>query len=853
MNPEVWARVEEVLEGALEQPLEARTAYLEAEVGGEPEVRRQVETLLLSEESAVHFIERPIFSLPVRPLESDFEEGSRIGAYRVLRPIGQGGMGKVYLAERADETFEKKVAIKVLRRGRDSAEIVRRFRHERQILAQLDHPNIAKLLDGGTTVDGRPYFVLEYVQGVRIDHYCDGQQLSISERVRLFRKVCAAVGFAHQNLVIHRDLKPGNILVNASGEPVLLDFGIAKLLDGALSGTAEPTVLTETGSQPMTPRYASPEQIEGRPVTTASDVYSLGILLYELLTGHRTYATAGVSFAELRRIICETEPERPSAVVGQVAERREQSQPATPETVSSVRASDPRSLKRQLAGDLDSITLKALRKEPRHRYATVEGLSEDLYRHLEGLPVLARQGDFTYRTYKFVRRHQLALAVAAALAMTFFSVALGVLWTQAVRAVEDRNLALEQRDSALEVSQFLVDRFDLADPAKGEGAIITARELLDAAVVVVETREELVPQDQAALAGAIGRAYLGLDLYTEARPHLERSLFLREERGDQPSSEMVVTMFDLAYLLHELGESKLAESYTGRALDHVTEGGVDSRRLAGFLNNRGSNLANAGDLEAAEVFLRQALAMKARLYGQDELELDRIRHSLASVLNKRGKLEEAEQLFRKNLSVREKYYGRQSAEVARVLSNLVLLLEARNPEAAEAAARESLEIRRELGWEPLQLAVTQNNLAVVLRFRGRFEESETIYREVLALLEAEQGERHRTVGFVLVGLSSTLLGLDRPEEAEELARRALDIFHYNFDDDHWRIATAESALGGSLLAQGRIDEAEPLLRHSREVLEEIRGPKASATLEAAQRVRALEGGGSLVFVVEAPQ
>jgi tetratricopeptide (TPR) repeat protein len=316
---------------------------------------------------------------------------------------------------------------------------------------------------------------------------------------------------------------------------------------------------------------------------------------------------------------------------------------------------------------------------------------------------------------------------------------------------------------------------------------------------------------------------------------------------------MVITLLDLAYLLHEQGDLKLAENYTEQALDHVMRGGVDSRRLAGFLSNRGNNLADAGDLEAAEVLLRQALAMKARLFGQDELELDRIRHSLASVLNKRGKFEEAEELFLKNLSVREKYHGRQSAEVAWVLNNLVLLLEIRNPKAAEAAARESLEIRRNLGWEPLQLAVSQNNLAAVLRYQGRYEESEALYREVLTVLEAEQGEKHRTVGFVLVGLSSTLLGLERPQEAEELARRALDIFHYNFDSNHWRIAAAESTLGASLLAQGRVEEAEPLLRRSLRVLEEVRGPEASATLEAAQRVRALEGDGMLVFVVEVPQ
>lgn len=336
---------------------------------------------------------------PLRRELPTLDPGRRIGAYAIVREIGRGGMGAVYLAKRADGEFEKQVAIKVLKRGTDTDEVLRRFRAEREILARLEHPNISRLLDAGTTDDGLPYFVMEYVEGKPITRYADEHQLSIVDRLKLFRIVCAAVSYAHQNLVIHRDLKPGNVLVTTKGEVRLLDFGIAKLVEQA--GSESPMV-TVTVQRVLTPEYASPEQARGESITTVSDVYSLGIFLYELLTGSRPYKLKHGSVDEITRAICEQEPERPSTAVTRLSERTEGIEKA----------------RRQLRGDLDNIVLKALRKEPQRRYASVDQFSDDIRRHLEGLPVQARKDTFSYRAGKFVERHKLAVAAAALILLT---------------------------------------------------------------------------------------------------------------------------------------------------------------------------------------------------------------------------------------------------------------------------------------------------------------------------------------------------------------------------------------------------------------------------------------------------
>lgn len=432
MHPERWRKIDELFHAFFEMTPNSRSGFLEGACGGDASLRAEIEKLIDGSDQAGRFIETPPVldetTIALSDLETEPVAGFRLGAYNVIREIGRGGMGTVYLAARADEEFQKRVAIKLVTAGFDHESIIQRFRNERQILAGLDHPNIARLLDGGTTENGAPYFVMEYIEGQTIRDYCDTHRLTTIERLKLFRTVCSAVHFAHQNLIVHRDIKPGNILVTEGGTPKLLDFGVAKLL----SPTAQAGDVTEVTSRMMTPEYASPEQARGEIITTASDVYSLGVLLYELLTGHRPYRVSSRSMMEIIEAICEEQPTKPSTVIG----RTETSPGAggnteltvTPEAVSKARDSEPNRLRRELQGDLDNIVLKAVRKEPRRRYASVEQFSEDIQRYFEHLPVIACQDTVSYRTGKFIVRHKAGVAALLIIALTLLSATIATGW-----------------------------------------------------------------------------------------------------------------------------------------------------------------------------------------------------------------------------------------------------------------------------------------------------------------------------------------------------------------------------------------------------------------------------------------
>ncbi len=425
MAAERWQQISQLYHALCARDRTGRTEFLADACGGDSDLRETLESLLAHQGSAEHFMDVPALEIAGQMLSGSEMasttrmEGRRFGAYRILRELGRGGMGSVYLADRVDEVFHKRVAVKIIQPGPAAGTIIERFRQEREILAALDHPTIARVVDGGNTDDGAPYLVMDYVDGQPIDTWCDQHKADVTRRLELFRAVCSGVQHAHDRGVLHRDLKPTNIFVTAEGGVKLLDFGIAKLMaSDAVPGT--PPATTATATRAMTPRYASPEQVRGERLSVTSDVYALGVVLYELLTGHWPYRTHSHLLHEITRAICEEDPVVPSTAVAEVPQRLDEigtTHLLTPQTVNEVCEATLARLRRRLEGDLDKILLKALDKDPARRYRSVEQFSEDVRRHLEGLPVTAQEATFRYRAAKFTRRHRVGV-VSTFLAMT---------------------------------------------------------------------------------------------------------------------------------------------------------------------------------------------------------------------------------------------------------------------------------------------------------------------------------------------------------------------------------------------------------------------------------------------------
>lgn len=583
MTPERWQQVKELLQSVLEQPTEEQTAFLNHVAGGDDPLRLEVESLLEFQEGNENFIETSALEITARSVGAESQDemaGAQIGPFQVEREIGRGGMGAVYLAQQNDNHYQRQVAIKIIKRGMDSDEIVRRFRNERQILANLTHPNIAGLFSGGTTAAGLPFFVMEYVEGKPINEYCQARELSIEERLKLFRTVCSAISYAHQNLVIHRDLKPSNILVTDDGVPKLLDFGIAKLLNAA---DAPEALMTETMLRVMTPEYASPEQARGERMTTASDVYSLGVVLYELLTGQRPYRLKNRLPHEIAQIISERVPERPSTAISRAEEVAEGGAPestSTTQPTGKARAGELAKLRRSLRGDLDNIVLMAMRKDPARRYQSVEQFSEDIRRHLEGLPVRARKDTFDYRASKFIRRNRLGVAAAAVVILVLLAGIFSTRW-------EARRAERRFNDVRVLANSFLFEFHDAIETLPGA---TPARELVvKRALEYLNSLAQEAGSDpglQRELAAAYfkvgdvqGRPnYANLGNFTGALESHRKSLALRQTLASAQPKDAVQQL-------------ELAESY-----DRV-----------------GEILAQSGDLTAALNSFRQGLAINEAL------------------------------------------------------------------------------------------------------------------------------------------------------------------------------------------------------------------------------------------------
>lgn len=887
-----WHQATELFRAARELPPDQRTAFLDERCAGDLDLRREVESFLAGDEGSGDTLEAAVGAeaASLGDERGSSLTGRRIGPYQLFHPLGHGGMGSVYLAARVDDQFCRQVAIKLIKPGMDSEGILRRFRNERQILAGLDHPNVARLFDGGTTREGLPYFVMEYIDGEPIDRYCDGQKLTIGERLELFCTVCSAVHSAHQNLVVHRDLKPGNILVTAEGEPKLLDFGIAKLLNPELAAqTISPTGVDSR--RPMTPDYASPEQLRGGPITTASDVYTLGKLLYELLTGHRPYRLEGLSLQEIKRVVCEIEPEKPSTTSGRVEENGN-GERLTPETVSELRGSKPESLRRKLSGDLDNIVLMAMRKEPQRRYASARELADDIRRHLSGQPVIARPSTFGYRAGKFVRRNKLAVAFVVLLVV--FAAGMTV---QSIRADRQRAIAEEERARAEEVTRFLVELFQVSDPSEARGRKVTARELLDKAAGKIGQELGGQPQTQATLMHSMGSAFLGLGLYADAEPLIDRALAIRQQlhRGDHPG--VAESLHATGRIRWAAGEPRDAAELFLAALQmrvRLHDGEEDHLDVAESQHELAKALFNTGDQAGSEKLLRTALATRRRWLPPDHPDIAKTRTRLAEALRARGDMEGAEKLLRQvletgpagdhavrakaldllgellvnrgdeqgaeevlreALQMRLRLYGPDHHSVAESHNGLALMfLSQGRYAAAEEGFREAMRIMKLVhaaqGGEHWLVALTTNNLARSLHYQCDYEGAERLYREALRLFGRVLGESHPYVAMCLRNLASSLIETGDFVEAEALAGEALEIYR-GASADPPSISAVESTLGGALAGLGRYEEAQALLERSYRVLKEDRGERYLALRDTLRcLVRLYEAWGKLEKAAE---
>jgi serine/threonine-protein kinase len=803
-SQERWQRVSELLDGALDLPLPLRPTYLEAACAGDAGLRREVEALLASCERGAGFLDTPAPEFAARLLAASGEppvqelaEGARIGPYRVVRELGRGGMGAVYLAERDDPHLRQRVAIKLVRGGLGSGYLVHRFMEERQILASLSHPGIARLLDGAVTPEGVPWFAMEYVEGVPLDRYCDERRLTVPERLALFCQVCDAVRYAHRNLVVHRDLKPGNILVTADGSPKLLDFGIARLLSAEAAGEAG-------GVQMMTPQYASPEQRLGAPATTAADVYALGVLLHRLLTGrHPPSPGAG-----------------PAAAPGPGA--------AAPAADAAAGARKP---DRFLRGDLDAIVRRAMHPEPECRYEGAEQLAADVRRHMRLLPVHARPRTRGYRTRRFVQRNRWGVGVTAAVMALVMAFAV-------LSGAQARRIAVE-RDRARQVEGFLLGLFYGANVQAGSGRAVTVRELLDRGAAQIARGEVRQPETRARLFFALGKAYHAQGDYGRAIALLDSSYALERGLRGPGHPTAIAVANNLADVLRVAGRYDDARAlYAVVLASRRREFGGRSTEVARSLNGLAMVLRMQGRYGEAEAMLREALSIDRERAALEPAALTQTLNNLGHVLRERGDLAGAEALHRESLAARRALWGPEHFEVSVSLANLAAVLrDRRDYVGADTLYRQVLQLRARLaGEDHPDLAVDRAGYALLLHRRGDTAGAVALYRRALEVHRRALPAGHPVTASTLVGLGDGLVALGRAHEAEPLLREALASRAAVLPSGHWQIAEAQSALGACLSALGRPGEAEPLLEGALPVLSRRAGPADPHTAEAVRRL-----------------
>ena len=790
LSAERWRELEPWLDELLEAEPAARKRRLAQIASEDAALAADLEGLLAAHDDPPTILRGPLEAdTPEPPTQAgDPRVGTVVGGYRLVRRLGQGGMATVYLGERADGAFEHRVAVKLVRSDAASEAVLRRLADEQRILARLNHPHIARLFGGGLTDDGQPFILMELVAGTPITHYCDRRRLTVGERLELFGAACEAVEYAHGNLVVHRDLKPSNILVSDDGEVKLLDFGIAKVVQPEAGSSAEKGTVTSLYGHPMTPEFAAPEQFEGGPITTATDVYALGVVLYELLTGRRPHG-GGLLPHQLAMSVLETEPERPSSAVRR-APAEAATAPSSEDPVvaaAAARSATPARLAARLRGDLDTIVLTALRRDPARRYGAVGNLRDDLERHRQLLPIRARPESVGYLASRFVRRHAVVVALAG---LVLASLVGGLTASLASQRAARREAATAER-----VSQFLVDLFRTPDPTFGGGGSMTAAQLLDEAATRLDGDLTTQPEIRARLLQTIGESYQGIGVFDRAEPMMTASIALLTEAEGADHPDTIAARNALAGLYR----------VTGR-------------------------LAEAGDM------YRELLATADAGRVPPDVEFT-IANDYGVLLGEQGELDRAEALYLRALALHRRLGSLRSQEGARTLSNLGMVRRQQGDlDQAASYLRQALAIQREVLGEPhADVATSLNNLAAVVRRQGDLDEAETLYRAALEQRRQLLGESHPAVAQSLNNVGFVRLQRGDLDGAADFIQRAYETWRAAFDGDHPRLADGLTNLGQIRRRQGRFDEADDLLRRATEMCERLYGTDHPAVAEALQR------------------
>ncbi len=806
----MWQRIDALLDAVWDLDPAEQSAFLDEACAGLPDLRTEVESLLAAEARAPDFLDGDAASFAGPAYARAFggeavPRTRRIGPYRLLDEIGRGGMSRIFRAERVDGAFEHEVAVKLLRLGLDSEVARRRFRLEQQVLATLQHPNIAQLLDGGLTDDDVPYLVMEHVDGVPITEYCAAHGCAIDERLELLATVGEALQYAHRNLVVHRDLKPSNILITEDGTVQLLDFGIAKLLDADAAGFTVPA--TRTGLRPMTPAYAAPEQVRGEAVSAVTDVYQLGVLAYELFTGRRPYEAAERSPFEVERAVLKETPARPST--------------AARSSVSSDSSDAPSARRAEaLRGDLDAIVMKALRTEPDERYASAEAFVGDLERYDAGRPVAARSPTAGYRMRKFVRRHTVGVvaSVAAVLVGALFVL---ILIRQQAQTAQQRDRAQAEAQAAEQVTSYLVDLFEASDPASAQDAEVTAQQLLQRGEQRVDQLNDQ-PAVQAAFLDAMGRAHQGLGHYDTARAMMQRSLQLRRAAYGPRHPDVAESLSHLAGLYAEERHFEPALPLYREALSIRREVfGPDHPRTAHAMGGLAVALRNMNKPDSALTLARRVLTIYRRHRDRTHPDVLNAEHALAYTLRALGRYEEGASVYRRVLDKQMQRYGSRHPEVAATHNDLGYLLKKQgNYEAAARHYRKALDIRRAvLGPAHPKTTLIMQNLAGTLWEMERYDEVEAVLRERVRAIRSHAPTDSTRLGRALGGLGRFLAGRGRFADAIPPKRDVYRIYRARHGASALYTLCQGGELGALLKATGRGRAADSLLRRHHAALQ----------------------------------